>query len=161
GDDDVAGEGVLEQFGIHPERGVQEGVGGDEQDHEFRGRVEGVDVVLRRELGDVGAQQMGVPTQVGGVFLGIVGVQGIEVGDEGHLRVDNDAAPAGQVDHQVGADDLPVQAGAELCVEVTVADHAAQLDDPLQLDLSPPAADLRGAQGGDELVRAVGQAGGG
>ena len=30
-------------------------------------------------------------------------------------------------------------------------DHAGQLHDPLQLQLAPPAADLRGAQRGDQL----------
>ena len=35
---------------------------------------------------------------------------------------------------------------ADLGVEVAVLDHAGQLDDPLQLHLAPPAADLRSAQ---------------
>ena len=98
--------------------------------------------------------------QVGGVLLRVLRVEGVEVGGEGDLGVDDDAPPAGQVDHQVGAHEFPAEAGADLGLEVAVADHAAELHDALQLDLAPAAADLRGAQRGDQLVGAVGQAGG-
>ena len=70
-----------------------------------------------------------------------------------HLRVDDDALAARQLDDQVGAKQPAfVVALALLRAEVAVVDHPGELDDALQLHLAPAAADVRGAQRGDEAA---------
>ena len=104
---------------------------------------------------------MRVATPVPGLLLRIPGVQGVEKCGERNLGVDDDLPAAGEVDDHVGAHELVAEVGAHLGVEVAVPDHAAQFHDAFQLHLTPAAADLGSAQGGDELVGAVAEPGGG
>ena len=77
---------------------------------------------------------------------------GVEVGDEWHLGVDDDLLLARQPHDDVRPQYVAVRvARRALLVEVAVLDHPRHLDDPLELDLSPATADVRSAQGGDEV----------
>ena len=69
---------------------------------------------------------------------------GVEVGVERHLGVDDDAAPADQVDHEVGPAGAVVE--AHLLGEVAPVDEAGQLDRPAQVQLAPAPAHLGLAQ---------------
>lgn len=149
-EDHVAAEGVLEQLGVRAERGIEKRVARNEQHDELGGRIERLPVGLRRQLVDVGTQLSGMPGQVPGAFGLVFGFGGVEVGSEGHLRVDHDLLAAGEIHQQVGPDSvLP-----DLRVEIAVLDHAGQFDHPLELDLTPPPADLGCPEGGHELLGA-------
>ena len=80
-------------------------------------------------------------------------LSGVEVALDRHLRVDDDALAAGELHDQVGAQQAAlVVAAALLGAEVAVVEHAGELDDALQLHLAPAAADVGGAQRGDEAA---------
>ena len=70
-----------------------------------------------------------------------------------HLRVDDDALAAGELHDEIGPEQAAlVVAAALLRAEVAVVEHAGELDDALQLHLAPAAADVGGAQRGDEAA---------
>ena len=95
----------------------------------------------------------GVARQVEALELDVVGVDRVEVRADRHLRVDDDALAARQLDDQVGAEQPAfVVAFALLRAEVAVVEHPGQLDDALQLHLAPAAADVRGAERRDEAA---------
>ncbi len=79
------------------------------------------------------------------------------------LESDNDVLAASQPDHHGRPRQQPVRChDADLLVEVAIAGHTAQLDDPAQLHLAPPAAGFGPAQSRDQrlslsaqLVRAL------
>ena len=75
----------------------------------------------------------------------------LEVGAEGDLRVDDDVLAADQPHDQVGPDRAVGAGRADLGLVVDVLAHAGGLDRALELQLAPPAADLRRAQRGDQL----------
>ena len=96
---------------------------------------------LARVLGEV-------PLARGGVH----GLHGLEVGAQRDLGVHHDRLAAGEAHQQVGARALPVlRLHRGLQVEVAVLAHAGQLDHPLEVDLPPAAAAVRGPQRGDEV----------
>ena len=116
-------------------------------------------VALLPELADVVADLRCVPRHVRALHLDVVGVDRVEVRADRHLRVDDDALAAGKLDDQVGAEEPTlVVALALLGAEVAVVDHPGELDDALQLHLAPAAADVRGAERGDEAARLGAQA---
>ena len=86
--------------------------------------------------------------------LVVVGVDRVEVRLERHLRVDDDALAARELDDEVGPQQpavvvaLALPARKSQCVE-----HAGELDDALQLHLAPAAAHVRGAERRDEVAR--------
>ena len=81
----------------------------------------------------------------------VPGLGRLQEAGERDLRVDHDVLAAGQVDDQVGAEQAVHGAAGRLLGEVAVLQHAGGLDHPAQLQLAPAPADLRRAQGGDEL----------
>ncbi len=74
---------------------------------------------------------------------GFVGrLERLEIGVERHLRVDDDVLAAGQRDDDVGPQPaIVVSRDGALLLEVAAIDHAGELDDALQLELAPAAAD--------------------
>ena len=61
--------------------------------------------------------------------------------------------PPGSFTTRSGRSRRPSSSRALSCVrEVAVVEHAGELDDALQLHLAPAAADVRGAQRGDEAA---------
>ena len=74
---------------------------------------------------------------------------------ERHLRVDDDVLAARQPDDDVGTHAAigPFAVERLLLVEVAVLDHAGELDDALQLQLAPAAADAGTLERVDEPAR--------
>ena len=91
---------------------------------------------------------------------GFVGrLERLEVRVERRLGVDDDVLAAGQVDDDVGPHAaVAVGAGERLLlVEVAVLDHAGELDDALELQLAPAAADAGALQRVDQPRRFAAQ----
>ena len=139
-----------EQRRVGVEGGGQERLGGHEQHHELRAAGQRAPVGLAGERVDVGAELTGVALQVTGRLLAVVGGEGVEVGVERHLGVD-DHRPAAREPHDHVGSLVPLRAGeVHLLLEVAVLDHAGQLDRTPQVQLAPLAAHVRLAQGGGE-----------
>ncbi len=146
--------GVLEQVGVRLGRAGQDGVAGHEEHDEVGGGVEGLLVPLGGQGVDVVAHLPGVVDEAalaGGLVRRLAR---LEEALQRHLGVDDHGLAAGQADDQVGADPGPVRSdGPHLLLEVAVADHAGDLDDPAELQLAPAAPHGRRPQGGDEVGR--------
>ena len=84
---------------------------------------------------------------------------GVQERVERHLGVDDDVLAAGEVDHQVGAQQPPssVPCG-HLLGEVAAVHQPGELDDPAQVQLAPAAPDLRLAQRRGQRRRSRGAA---
>ena len=138
--DDVAGEAVLEQAGLGLQGGGEEPVGGHEEHGERRRRPERGRVAPGGQRVDVGAQLPGVHGHPLRPDRLVGGLHRLDVAGEGHLGVDDDLAPVGERDDQVGADPVPGVAGAGgLLDEVAVLQQSGHLDDAAQLHLAPAA----------------------
>jgi len=129
-----------------------QGLARDEQHHEL-GRI-GVDgpVLLGRQLVDVTLHVFAELLQPGRPLLGHFGLHGVQVGREWNLRVDEDELVVAKHHLQIRPH-LRVASGglAGLLEKVAVVEHAGDLDDALELQLTPSAAHLwttqRGGQG--------------
>src|SRR5689334_9562902 len=75
----------------------------------------------------------------------------LEIGAEGHLRVDDDLLSAGEPHHEVRTHDRARAARRHLRDVVDVLGHARGLDHPLELQLTPAPADLGRTQRADQL----------
>ena len=151
GDDHVPLERVLEQAGLLLQRRVEEHVRRDEADDELRARVEPLPVRLGRQLVDVRTQVPGVRREPGRPGRLVPGLGRLQEAGERDLRVDHHVLAAGQVHDEVGAEQAVHGAAGRLLGEVAVLQHAGGFHHPAQLQLAPAPADLRRAQGGDEL----------
>ena len=80
-------------------------------------------------------------------------LQGLEIGLERRLGVDDDVLPVGKPDDHVGPQTAVFGRCRLLLDEVAVLDHPGHLHDPLELDLAPAAADGGRAEGPDEIRR--------
>jgi len=152
---DVVRNGELDQRSVLLERGAQERLVREEHDDELGSRGQLPPVRLLAEPLDVLPH---VPCVVDEPRLPFVVRRvlsyRVEVRDERHLRVDDDLLLAREPDDDIGAQHVSVRVrGRALLVEVAMLDHPRHLDDPLQLDLTPPAAYMRRAKGGDEISR--------
>ena len=74
----------------------------------------------------------------------------VEVCGERHLGVDDHDLSSRKTDDQIGTQPPVVRGRRHLLVEVAVRQHARQLDDALELDLPPPATDVRRSESGCE-----------
>ena len=72
---------------------------------------------------------------------------------ERRLRIDDDAAAAGEVDGHVGAEPAALRKDGRLLVEVAVLEHAGELHDFAQLHFTPLPAHARRAQRADQVLR--------
>ncbi len=132
-----------------------------EHHDELRRRVEAPPVGLGAQRVDVGADLPGVGGRALAPGRVVAGLGGLEVRRERDLRVDDDLLAACEVHHEVRAQ-RPLVVGAPrvgLPGEVAVLDHAGQVDDPLELQLAPPAAHVGRAQGGDQRAGLAGHPG--
>jgi hypothetical protein len=151
GQHDVTGEAVLEQTGFGLERAGQEAVGRHEQHGERGGRPEGGGIPAGGQRVDVRAQLPGVRGHALRPHRLVGRLDRLDVAGEGHLGVDHDLSAVGEGDHQVGTDpSTVVRRAARLLDEVAVLEQPRHLDHPPQLEFTPPAADVRGAQRGDQ-----------
>ena len=137
------------------ECGAEEGLVRQEHDDELRGGGELAPVRLLAEPMDVLADVAGVVDQgCATLLVRDVFPKRIEVGDERHLRVDDDVLVAGEPHDHVGAQHVPVGVGGRrLLDEVAMLDHSCHLDDAAKLDLPPASPDVRCAERGDEVAR--------
>ena len=77
----------------------------------------------------------------------------LQVRVERRLRVDDHVLAAGQTHDDVGPHaDRIVAADRLLLLEIAVLDHAGELDDALELELAPAAADARTFERVDEAA---------
>ncbi len=146
------GQGVVDELGILVQRCAQELVARDEQDDEFRTGRELRPVGLARERPDVLAKVTGMALEAELSVRVVGGLDGLEVGVQRRLHVDDEFAMIRHAHDHVGADDLVFAGGVHLLLEIAVLDHARQLDEPSQRDLAPAAADLGTPQGLDEIL---------
>ena len=95
--------------------------------------------------------------------LAVVGRRrGIQISEQRRLGVDDDAAAAGKPHDHIGTHATHIALAVfrlrrNLHVEVAVLHHARELDDPLQLHLTPPAAHVRRAERRGELLGLIAQ----
>ena len=82
----------------------------------------------------------------------------LQIGIERRLRVDDHVLAAGQPDDDIGPHAAIVAVGdGVLLLEVAVLDHPGQLDDALELELAPAAANARALERVHELAGLVAQ----
>jgi hypothetical protein len=94
----------------------------------------------------------GVIAKPGGALDVVLGFDGVEVGGQRRLGVDDHTLATGQPHHQVGPEAAVLRGQGDLLEKVGVLDHPRQLDDLAQLDFSPVAAHVRLTEGLDELA---------
>ena len=129
-----------------------EGLVGDEHDHEVRRRLELPPVGLRGELAEVIAHLTRMVLEMHDALIVVLALTGVEVGGQRRLRVDHDLLAARNPDDEVGTEERAfVVAGGSLLLEVAVRQHSCRFDDVPQLNLSPPPADVRSAEGLHEV----------
>ena len=150
GDQDALAHRVLEQRRVVLQRRPEEHVAGHEQHDELRRRLERAPVVLGGQPVDVGAQVPRMRLHPLGRDVVVLALDGLQVGGERDLGVDDDLLAAGEAHDQVGAEHAVAVVTRRLLGEVAVLDHAGHLDHPAQLHLAPPAAGLRRPQRRDE-----------
>jgi len=97
----------------------------------------------------------GVVDEERGAARLVGGLDGLEVGGERRHGVHHHGAPARQPHHEVRVQPPVGRVDGVLLGEVAVLGHAGELDDPLQLDLAPAAANLRNPERANE-VRGLG-----
>src|SRR5690242_4720513 len=151
-DDDTAIHAVLDERRIRLGRGADERLARDEHDHELGCGRELLPVRLGRERAHVIAHLAGVTHhRAAPLVLGRGGGR-LQVRGERYLRVDDDGAPARQIDHHVGPQTAALRLDGHLLDVVAVLRHPRQLDDAVQGHLTPPAAHLGRAQRVDEIA---------
>ena len=142
---------MLEQRRVALQRRGEERLARDEQHDELGGVRQGLPVRLVGERVDVLAQVLGVGLHPRLAEGGVGGLGRLEVGGEGDLGVDDDAAAPGEPDDEVGAQRAAVGSSyGRLLVEVAPIEHAGVLHDAAQLHLAPLPAGLRPAQRVDQ-----------
>ncbi len=151
-DDDLLLDAMLNEAGILLQRGAEEDFSGQEHDDEFGRRSELVPVALGAELVDVIANLAGVGghARAAGIFVGCL--NGVEIGGERRLGVDDDGLAAGEPNNEIGTQAAVCGVDPGLLQEVSVVDHAGHLDDAAKLELSPAATDVGSTKGLDELA---------
>ena len=151
---------ALEQRRVVVERRAEPGLVAEEHDDELRGGVELLPVALLPETRHVLADEPRVTGEMAAPRVVVLGLDRVEVGVERCFRVDHEALPARELDHEVGPQQPPLGVVlGSLLLEVAVGDHAGELDDALELHLAPAAAHVRGAQRGHEVPRLLLQPG--
>src|SRR3954470_13323311 len=126
----------------------------DEHHDELRRRLELPPVPLLAELRDVVAELARMAREMRALQLDVLAVHRVEVRIDRHLGVDHDRLAARQLHDQIGAEQRAfVVARARLRLEVAVVEHPRELDDALELELAPLAADVRRAQCRHEAAR--------
>ncbi len=149
----------LEQRRILVERGAEEPLVAEEHDHELGRRLELLPVALLPELRHVLADEARMPHEVHAPHVVVLGLDGVEVGLERRLRVDDEVLAAGKLHDEVGSQQSAlVVALARLLDEVAVGEHPCELDDALELHLAPAAAHVRCAERRDETARLLAEA---
>ena len=144
----------LDELRILFERGAEEHLARQEHHDEVGARLDVRGVALRRELRDVRAHLPRVLAEQRLPAGFVRRLERFQVRIERRLRVDDDVLAAGQPDDDVGphaAVAVAVRDGV-LLFEVAVLDHACELDDALQLELAPAAADARTLERVHELA---------
>ncbi len=101
------------------------------------------------------AQLPGVRVQPGRTHRLIARLHRLEVGGQGHLRVDHDVLAASQPDHHVGPQGAVRPGHGDLLIKVAVRGHAGQFHHAPQLQLAPPAAGFGPPERGDQRLRLV------
>ncbi|OPZ07119.1 MAG: hypothetical protein BWZ08_02055 [candidate division BRC1 bacterium ADurb.BinA292] len=152
GEDDVAFEAALDEIGALIDGGGEEAFARDEKHDEIGGGAQLGLIGLLREAFHVLVKLAGVTLEGGAALVGVGGLEGLQIGHQGGLGVDDDAAAAGKINDHVGPQAAVGGVDGDLFAKVAAIDHAGQFDDAAQGDLAPAAADLRGAQGLDELA---------
>ena len=145
----------LDEIRILFERGAEKHLARQEHHDEVGARMDVRGVALGRELGHVRADLPRVFAEERLAAGFVWRLERLQIRIERRLRVDDDVLAAGQPDDDVGPHAaVAVAVGdRELLFEVAVLDHAGQLDDALQLQLAPAAADARPFERVHELAR--------
>ena len=154
---------AIDQLGVDRERGAKEVLAGKEHHDELGTGLELVAVRLAGESRHVIAHQPRVVLQQPLPHRLVGRLLGVEIRPHHGLGVDHDVAPAREPDHQVRAQAAVVAGDRHLLVEITMIEHARQLDDAPELDLAPAAPHARRPQrqrqrrrlGGKALLRLV------
>ncbi len=146
GEDDVLGEGLVEQRGIGLECGVEERIGRYEQHDEFRAGDQPVWIVSVGEAAHVLTQVPRVAAHERAVGRLVGGLHGFEPRREGHFRVDRDLLAVRQRDDDIRPLGAGLPDGVHLLGEVHVLESSGGFDDPPELHLAPAPPHLRSAQ---------------
>ena len=128
-----------------------------EHEDELRRRLKLRPVAAAPQLDHVGLHLAGMLLQPRQPLVVSGRLDRLPVGDIRHLRVHDDASPARQIDHHVRHQPALGGLRGRLLREVTVVEHAGQLDHPSQLYLPPSAPDMRGLEGAFEVGGRRGQ----
>lgn len=151
GEDDFVVGAELDEGGVLFEGGAEEDFSGEEEDDEFWGGVELFPVVFGAEFLKVVFDLAGVVFEFEDLVLGVLGVEGVEVGAEGGFGIDDDFFVIGEIDDHVGALAAFFGGSGLLFQEVDLVDHAGEFDGAAKLHFAPLSADVWCAEGFDEV----------
>ena len=117
-------------------------VAGDEQDHELRAALDSAPISFAGKLANSACHDRPMVLE-GRAPLCIIGCFGcFEIRVEWRLDVDDEVALFRQANDHVGPDGAGFRRLMALSHEIAVLDHARELDEPAQRDLTPLAPHL-------------------
>ncbi len=135
-------ERIIPQLGIMLQRGGEEMLTGDEHD-DIIGRVgELVPIGLARQAIDMRLHRGAMRGQRDASGIFVVRPERVLIGVQGHLGVDHQRAPAGHLDHGIGAQPAILGIDAEFHEEIGALGEAAAFEHVAQLLLAPAPARL-------------------
>ena len=143
--------GVLRERGVLLLGDPEERLVGKEHDDEFRRRRELPPVRLRRELGHVVSHLAGDASRARSPALLAFGLEGVRYAASGAFASTTTFLPPGSFDDRSGRRSAPSLSRPRPATRSRSARASRDLDDPLQLHLAPPSANVRGAKGRDEV----------
>ena len=129
-EDDLFRQGEFDQVGLFIERRAQELVAGNEQDDELGTFVELLPVGFAGQHANVVADIPRMPLQAELALVVVLRFDGLEVGVQRRLDVDNELPLIRHSHDQVGPEHAVLAARMDLLLEVAMLDHAGQLDEP-------------------------------
>ena len=145
-------ERPVDEIAVALGRRGKERVVGDEEHHELGALLDLGGVAARRQALHVRPDLGEVPAQRLIARVLVARLDGVEIGGERHLGVDDDDPLRRQAHDDVGTQPAGLAGDRLLLDEVAERRHAGELGDAAQRDLAPAAADVRRAQRLHQLV---------
>jgi hypothetical protein len=151
-EDDIAGEGPVEQGWILAQRNAENRLGRQEHHDDVDRVVVLTPVVLGPEAIRMGGNVTCMPREELGACGRIIACLGFEERGQRHLGIDDNAAPRGKVDHHVGALTTVVAGPGVLLDEVHTIEQPGGLNESAQMRLTPAASNVDATERGGELT---------
>ena len=127
-------------------RSAEKDLARDEQDDELDAAPQALRIAFRRQFGHPCLDLLRMLSELGGLDLFALRLEGFQVSLKRGLRIDRDPSAAAEVDHHVGTRATVFAVDSDLLLEIAVLFHPGQFHDPAQLDLAPASAHHRRLQ---------------